>query len=99
MRLSSIFNFESLRTVRVRPSWTLPLTLLVVLAIERGVLALPEMSRADPVGSAVRLQAVENMILPRHPRPRVAVLGSSRACFGVCPVRSIGNSACRKILA
>ncbi len=82
---SSIFSFESLRTVRPR----LPLTIVAVLALlvvaEGACRRLPQRWFVDPWLGTARIVFIEDHILPTCDSPKVVFLGSSRGMFGVNP--------------
>jgi hypothetical protein len=87
MPRSSIFSFESLRSVRPRR----PVTLLgigaVLCLLEFGLRGAPQSWFADvnPTGEWARLEFMERKVLPRCDNPQIIVLGSSRAAFAIAP--------------
>jgi hypothetical protein len=85
MRLSSIFSFESLRTVKPRMPWTVLGVVGLLVAVEAFFRVVPVVRLEDPDASLARIGYVERHVLPKHPYPRLVVFGSSRSMAGISP--------------
>ena len=85
MSLSSIFNFESIRTVKPRLPTTLVGVLLLCALVEAVARLLPAPWFESPTGLEARFAIVEKQILVHYQKPKIAILGSSRSMFGITP--------------
>ena len=81
MRLSSIFNFESLQGFSPHFPATLLAVLGVVGALELGSRLIPE----NWLLSTREMAQMDRVLLPRYKQPAVVFLGSSRIRFAVVP--------------
>jgi len=83
--MERIFSLDSLRTVR--PRW--PVTLLgvlgIVLILEVTARMLPDKMLMSPRSSVGTIEWMERELLPRHPKPRVIFVGTSRVRDSIVP--------------
>ncbi len=86
MYLSSIFNFESLTTVRPTLPRTLLVAVVLIVLFESLFRFSPQPWTEDPISLAKRVELVEtDLFVKRQLKPTVLILGSSRAAFGINP--------------